>query len=64
MRCFDYNKLYNELLNADIVALLTQIHELKGKQGLVAQAQKYKARMPQTKSKVFIPPMSALKSWC
>ena len=40
MRCFDYNKLYNELLNADIVALLTQIHELKGKQGLVAQAQK------------------------
>ena len=32
MRVFDYKKEYDKLLSADIVALLTAIHEYKGKQ--------------------------------
>ena len=32
MRTFDYKKRYEKLLQPDIVALVAQIHEYKGKQ--------------------------------
>ena len=36
MRVFDYKKEYKKLLSADIVSLLTAIHEYKGKQLQIA----------------------------
>lgn len=38
MRSFSYGKVYHDLLTADIVALLTQIHEFKGEQTPVVEA--------------------------
>ncbi len=38
MRAFDYTKQYEKLLTPQIVALLTQIHEYKGKQPLFIEA--------------------------
>lgn len=38
MRNFEYEKLYSSLLTPGIVALLTQIHELKGEQNLLIEA--------------------------
>lgn len=38
MREFDYKNRYNRLLTPDVVALLSQIHEFKGKQTLYIEA--------------------------
>ncbi len=38
MKSFDYNKKWEKLLTPDIVALLSQIHECKGKQALFIEA--------------------------
>ena len=38
MRSFDYSSKWQKLLTPDIVALLTQIHEFKGKQSLYIEA--------------------------
>ena len=38
MRNFEYEKKWEKLLNPDIVALLTQIHEFKGEQTLFIEA--------------------------
>ena len=38
MRDFDYKSEYGRLLTADIVALLSQIHEFRGKQTLITEA--------------------------
>ena len=38
MRSFDYSNKWQKLLTPDIVALLTQIHEFKGKQSLYIEA--------------------------
>lgn len=38
MRTFDFKKEYNKLLSADIVRYLTQIHEFKGQQNLLIEA--------------------------
>ncbi len=38
MRDFDYRSEYGRLLTADIVALLSQIHEFRGKQTLITEA--------------------------
>ena len=38
MRTYDFTKNYEKLLTPDIVALLTQIHEYKGKQELFLEA--------------------------
>lgn len=38
MRNFNYNKKYENLLTADTVTLLTQIHEFKGEQNLFIEA--------------------------
>lgn len=38
MRNFEYEKKWEKLLNPDIVALLTQIHEFKGEQALFIEA--------------------------
>lgn len=38
MRTYDFSKKYGKLLTQDIVALLTQIHEYKGKQTLFIEA--------------------------
>ncbi len=38
MRSFDYSKKWESLLTPNIVALLTQIHEFKGKQSLFIEA--------------------------
>lgn len=38
MRSFDYRKKWEQLLTPDIVTLLTQIHEYKGKQSLFIEA--------------------------
>ncbi len=38
MRVFDYQSGYSALLTADVVALLSQIHEFKGKQSLFMDA--------------------------
>ena len=38
MRVFDYDKRWEKLLTPEIVALLTQIHEYKGKQSLFIEA--------------------------
>lgn len=40
MRSFDFEKEYQKLLTPDIVALLTQIHEHKGRQNFFIEAQK------------------------
>ena len=40
MRKFDYKNNYEKLLSSDIVALLSQIHEYKGKQVLFAEAKR------------------------
>ena len=39
MRSFNYREVYKSLLTTDIVALLTQIHEIKGKQAAFVEAQ-------------------------
>ena len=39
MRIYNFSKNYSRLLTADIVALLTQIHEYKGEQALFIEAQ-------------------------
>lgn len=39
MRNYNYTPIYNTLLSPDIVALLTQIHECKGEQVLLAEGQ-------------------------
>ncbi len=38
MRNFDYSKKWEKLLTPEIVALLTQIHEYKGKQALFIES--------------------------
>nr|MCR4996287.1 cell filamentation protein Fic [Butyrivibrio sp.] len=38
MRNFDYSKKWKKLLTPEIVALLTQIHEYKGRQSLFIEA--------------------------
>ncbi len=38
MRAFDFKSEYNKLLTPEIVGYLTQIHEYKGKQNLIAEA--------------------------
>ena len=38
MRNFDYSKKWGKLLTPEIVALLTQIHEYKGRQSLFIEA--------------------------
>ena len=38
MRSFDYGKIWEKLLTPEIVALLTQIHEFKGKQSFFIEA--------------------------
>lgn len=38
MRTFDYIKIPNELLDFDIINLITKIHEYKGKQELYKKA--------------------------
>lgn len=38
MRNFDYSKKWEKLLTPEIVTLLTQIHEYKGKQSLFIEA--------------------------
>ena len=39
MRSFNYREVYKSLLTTDIVAMLTQIHEIKGKQAAFVEAQ-------------------------
>ena len=39
MRTFDYRTIYNKVLTAENVALMTQIHEYKGQQNLFIEAQ-------------------------
>lgn len=38
MRTYNYNKIYDKLLNSEIVRLLTRIHEFKGEQNLFIEA--------------------------
>ena len=38
MKSFDYSKIPDELLNAEIMNLISQIHEYKGKQELYIEA--------------------------
>ena len=39
MRTYDYNKKWQQLLNPEIVTMLSQIHEFKGEQNLFIEAQ-------------------------
>ena len=39
MHTFDYRTIYNKVLTAENVALMTQIHEYKGQQNLFIEAQ-------------------------
>ena len=38
MRSYDYRKKYSQLLQPDIVSLVSQIHEYKGEQTLFIEA--------------------------